>query len=87
MYYIPLSDQIAKIYFIFQRDNPPYVYFSLQNKLRWVYNSYMLKIVLIPNNILLKPVEPVVKIDSKIKKLVYDMEEALISQIDPQGVG
>lgn len=47
----------------------------------------MLKIVLIPNNILLKPVEPVVKIDSKIKKLVYDMEEALISQIDPQGVG
>jgi len=47
----------------------------------------MLKIVLIPNNVLMKPVLSVSKIDSKIKQLVYNMEETLIAQVDPQGVG
>jgi peptide deformylase len=47
----------------------------------------MLKIVLTPNNILLQKVQSVIKIDSKIKQLVYDMEETLIAQVDPQGVG
>jgi len=47
----------------------------------------MLKIVSIPNSVLQKPVQPIAKIDSKIKQLIYDMEETLISQVDPQGVG
>jgi len=33
---IPLADEIAKKHFIFQRHNPPYVHFLLQNELRWV---------------------------------------------------
>jgi len=47
----------------------------------------MLKIVSIPNTVLQNPVQSIEKIDSKIKQLVYDMEEALIAQVDPQGVG
>ncbi|QQG44198.1 MAG: peptide deformylase [Candidatus Roizmanbacteria bacterium] len=47
----------------------------------------MIKIVTVPNSVLNSPAQPVTKIDDKIKNLVYDMEEVLIAQIDPQGVG
>lgn len=47
----------------------------------------MLKIVNVPNKVLTAPVMPVKKIDDKIKNLVYEMEETLIAQVDPQGVG
>ena len=47
----------------------------------------MLKIVHAPHSILTKVVKQVRKVDKKIQELVYDMEEALIEQIDPQGVG
>jgi len=47
----------------------------------------MLKIVNVPHKVLSNPTNPVVKIDDNIKKLIYDMEETLISQSDPQGVG
>lgn len=46
-----------------------------------------MKIVQIPNPVLTTPVNPVEKIDNKIKQLVYDMEETLIACVDPQGVG
>lgn len=47
----------------------------------------MLKIVSVPHKVLSAPTSDVAKIDEKIKSLVYDMEETLISQSDPQGVG
>lgn len=47
----------------------------------------MLKIVHAPHSILTKKVEPVKKVNKKIQELVYDMEETLIQQLDPQGVG
>lgn len=47
----------------------------------------MLKIVLAPAEVLTKEVRQVAKIDKRIKKLVFDMEETLIAQVDPQGVG
>jgi len=47
----------------------------------------MLKIVHVPHTILTKKVELVKKINKKIQELVYDMEETLIEQVDPQGVG
>jgi peptide deformylase len=47
----------------------------------------MLKIVHTPNDVLTTPTQPVTKFDSKLKKLVIDMEETLIAQVDPQGVG
>lgn len=47
----------------------------------------MLKIVTVPNKVLSSPTKRVGKIDGKIKKLVLEMEETLIAQIDPQGVG
>lgn len=47
----------------------------------------MLKIVHAPAPILTKGVRQVKKIDKKIRELVYDMEETLIAQTDPQGVG
>ena len=47
----------------------------------------MLKIVHAPHPILTKGVREVKKIDKRIKDLVYDMEETLIAQLDPQGVG
>jgi len=47
----------------------------------------MLKMVLAPSPILTKGVRDVKKIDKKIRELVYDMEETLIAQVDPQGVG
>ncbi len=47
----------------------------------------MLKIVQIPQKVLTIPALPVTEINRKIKKLVFDMEETLIAQVDPQGVG
>ncbi|MFH0773862.1 MAG: peptide deformylase [bacterium] len=47
----------------------------------------MLKIIHAPHAILTKKVRGVKKIDKKIRELVYDMEETLIAQVDPQGVG
>lgn len=47
----------------------------------------MLKIVLAPHAVLTKGVRGVRKVDKKIRELVYDMEETLIAQSDPQGVG
>jgi len=47
----------------------------------------MLKIVTVPNKILFSPTQPVKKIDEKIKTLVAEMEETLLSQKDPKGVG
>lgn len=47
----------------------------------------MLKIVHAPSPVLTKGVREVKKINKKIRELVYDMEETLINQVDPQGVG
>ncbi len=47
----------------------------------------MLKIVHVPHPILNTPVKPVTTIDEKIRKLVFEMEETLIAQKDPPGVG
>ena len=47
----------------------------------------MLKIVHAPHSILTEVVKHVKKVDKKIQELVYDMEETLIEQVDPQGVG
>ena len=47
----------------------------------------MLRIIQVPHKILNTPTQPVAKIDQKIKNLVYEMEETLIKQVDPQGVG
>lgn len=47
----------------------------------------MLKIVHAPHSILTKRVTEVKKINKKIRDIVYDMEETLIEQVDPQGVG
>lgn len=47
----------------------------------------MLKIVHAPHAILTKGARAVTKIDKRIRDLVYDMEETLIEQVNPQGVG
>ncbi len=47
----------------------------------------MLKIVHAPHSVLGKKVGQVKKIDKKIRELVYDMEETLVVQTDPEGVG
>lgn len=47
----------------------------------------MLKIVTIPHKVLTSPTKKIQKIDRRIKKLVVDMEETLLAQRDPQGVG
>lgn len=47
----------------------------------------MLKIINAPNDILNKPVVPVKKFDDKLRRLVAEMEETLIAQDDPPGVG
>jgi len=47
----------------------------------------MLKIVHVPHPILNTPAKPVTNIDEKIRKLVFEMEETLIAQKDPPGVG
>lgn len=47
----------------------------------------MLTIVPAPNPILNRTLEPVGKVDSKIIKIIKDMELVLINQKDPPGVG
>ncbi len=47
----------------------------------------MLKIIHAPAPVLGKGVRQVKKIDKKVRELVYDMEETLIVQTDPEGVG
>ena len=47
----------------------------------------MMKIVQTPNKVLTQQTKAVIVFDSKLKKLVIDMEETLIAQVDPQGVG
>lgn len=47
----------------------------------------MLKIVTVPNPILTNKTKAVKKIDQKIKKLIKEMEETLVAQKDPEGVG
>ncbi|MGB9883222.1 MAG: peptide deformylase [Microgenomates group bacterium] len=47
----------------------------------------MLKIVTVPNPILLSPTKPVVKFDKKLEKIVEEMIETLEAQTDPPGVG
>jgi len=52
-----------------------------------LYNIFMLKIVTVPANVLSQSTKPVIKIDDKIKKIVFDMEKILVAQNDPPGVG
>jgi peptide deformylase len=47
----------------------------------------ILPLVKVPNKVLTTPTKPIKKIDAKIKKLLEDMEETLVSQTDPEGVG
>ena len=47
----------------------------------------MYKLVNAPNPILSKTLKPVGKIDKSVKKIVREMEETLIAQVDPMGVG
>lgn len=47
----------------------------------------MLKIIHTPHPILEKPVKEIKKIDEKIKKIIKKMEETLLAQKDPPGVG
>ncbi len=47
----------------------------------------MRKLIFVPHKILTTHTEPVLKFDSKLKKLAIDMEELLVAQQDPPGVG
>lgn len=47
----------------------------------------MLKIVTVPNKVLTTPTQNVKTVTPKIRKLVEQMKETLISQRDPEGVG
>ncbi|MBI1863015.1 peptide deformylase [Candidatus Microgenomates bacterium] len=47
----------------------------------------MLKILTVPNQVLTTPTKPVTRVDGKIRRLVTEMEETLIHQTDPEGVG
>jgi peptide deformylase len=47
----------------------------------------VLKIVTAPNQILTAPNKPIAIFDDRLKKIVTDMEETLIHQTDPEGVG
>jgi len=47
----------------------------------------MKPIVLVPNNVLVSPAKTVTAFDEKLKRLICDMEESLLSAIDPKGVG
>lgn len=46
-----------------------------------------MKIVQAPDPVLSQIAQPVEKVDRTIKKLLSDMEETLVSQTDPEGVG
>ena len=47
----------------------------------------ILQIVKVPDKVLTTPVKQVEKITPKIRKLIDDMSETLIAQIEPEGVG
>jgi peptide deformylase len=47
----------------------------------------ILPIVKVPAKILTSSTKPVKSIDAKIQKLVQDMEDTLVAQTDPEGVG
>lgn len=47
----------------------------------------MLKIVTVPNKVLITPTQKVKTVTPKIRKLVEQMKETLVSQRDPEGVG
>ena len=57
-----------------------------ENNLLW-YNRLMLKIVQAPESVLSTKAKPVKTIDKNIKQLLKDMQEALASAHDPEGVG
>lgn len=47
----------------------------------------MLNIVQSPNKVLSQPAKPISKIDKSVRKLIEQMEEALVNAKDPEGVG
>lgn len=47
----------------------------------------MLKIILVPNDILATATKPVTEFDSGLQKIIGDMKKALLAQTDPIGVG
>jgi peptide deformylase len=47
----------------------------------------MLKIINAPNKVLSQQAKPIEKIDKTIRKLIKNMEQALIAARDPEGVG
>lgn len=47
----------------------------------------MLSIVTIPDPVLTTPTKPITNIDKAVKRLISDMEETLLAQKDPEGVG
>jgi peptide deformylase len=47
----------------------------------------MLKIVTTPSTVLTTPSQPVASFDAKLTSLIKQMEETLVAQVDPQGVG
>lgn len=47
----------------------------------------MLKLVTAPNSVLHIPTQTVKTFDEKLKNLIQQMEQILIAQVDPQGVG
>ena len=47
----------------------------------------MKQIVTTPNNVLTQPCNPIEKVDKNIKRILTEMEVALISAKDPKGVG
>lgn len=47
----------------------------------------ILPIVKVPSKVLTTPVKKIDKITPKIKKLIQDMEDTLVVQTDPEGVG
>lgn len=52
-----------------------------------IYYFFMLKLVTAPNEILTKLSQPVTNFDNNLQKLINQMEETLIAQHDPPGVG
>lgn len=47
----------------------------------------VLPVVKIPNKVLTTKTKKITSIDAKIKKLIADMEDTLVAQTDPEGVG
>lgn len=47
----------------------------------------MYKLVTVPNDILVTPSKPITVFNKHLERIVREMEETLIAQVDPQGVG